>query len=105
MYVYCYVIIINTFNFFQCPDMEFKELESLLTDGRYNLLSVHLQNFCVRLQNIYVNGISALMDCVTSTIDKLMIEQNETNPCVITRYSVLGTAIYIFQLQWWFSGL
>ncbi|XP_028176804.1 anaphase-promoting complex subunit 5 isoform X2 [Ostrinia furnacalis] len=74
----------------QCPDMEFKELETLLTDGRYNLLSVHLQNFCVRLQNIYVNGISALMDCVTSTIDKLMIEQNETNPCVITRYSVLG---------------
>lgn len=54
--------------------MEFKELEALLTDGRYNLLSVHLQNFCVRLQNIYVNGVSALMDCVTSTIDKLMIE-------------------------------
>ncbi|XP_004929282.3 anaphase-promoting complex subunit 5 isoform X2 [Bombyx mori] len=74
----------------QCPDMEFKELESLLTDGRYNLLSVHLQNFCVRLQNIYVNGISALVDCVTSTVDKLMIEQNETNPCIITRYSVLG---------------
>ncbi|CAH0404756.1 unnamed protein product [Chilo suppressalis] len=74
----------------QCPDMEFKELEALLTDGRYNLLSVHLQNFCVRLQNIYVNGISALMDCVTSTVDKLMIEPNETNPCVITRYSVLG---------------
>ncbi|CAH0749049.1 unnamed protein product [Diatraea saccharalis] len=74
----------------QCPDMEFKELETLLTDGRYNLLSVHLQNFCVRLQNIYVNGISALMDCVTSTVDKLMIEPNETNPCVITRYSVLG---------------
>ncbi|KOB76178.1 Anaphase-promoting complex subunit 5 [Operophtera brumata] len=74
----------------QCPDMEFKELETLLTDGRYNLLSVHLQNFCVRLQNIYVNGISALMDCVTSTVDKLMIEQSETNPCVIARYSVLG---------------
>ncbi|XP_026757188.1 anaphase-promoting complex subunit 5 isoform X2 [Galleria mellonella] len=74
----------------QCPDMEFKELEALLTDGRYNLLSVHLQNFCVRLQNIYANGISALMDCVTSTIDKLMIEQSETNPCIITRYSVLG---------------
>lgn len=77
--------------------MEFKELETLLTDGRYNLLSVHLQNFCVRLQNIYVNGISALMDCVTSTIDKLMIEQNETNPCVITRYSVLGTFIMLFN--------
>ncbi|XP_060802230.1 anaphase-promoting complex subunit 5 isoform X2 [Amyelois transitella] len=74
----------------QCPDMEFKELEALLTDGRYNLLSVHLQNFCVRLQNIYANGISALKDCVTSTIDKLMIEQSETNPCIITRYSVLG---------------
>lgn len=75
---------------FQCPDMEFKELESLLTDGRYNLLSVHLQNFCVRLQNIYINGTSALMDCVTSTVEKLMTEQNETNPCVVTRYSVLG---------------
>ncbi|XP_073941660.1 anaphase promoting complex subunit 5 ida [Choristoneura fumiferana] len=74
----------------QCPDMEFKELEALLTNGRYNLLSVHLQNFCVRLQNIYINGISALMDCVTSTIDKLMIEQNEINSCVITRCSVLG---------------
>ncbi|XP_026487717.2 anaphase-promoting complex subunit 5 [Vanessa tameamea] len=74
----------------QCPDMEFKELEALLTDGRYNLLSVHLQNFCVRLQNIYVNGVNALMDCVTSTIDKLMIEQSETVPCVITRCSVLG---------------
>ncbi|KAL4704067.1 hypothetical protein ACJJTC_001989 [Scirpophaga incertulas] len=74
----------------QCPDMEFKELETLLTDGRYNLLSVHLQNFCVRLQNVYVNGISALMDCVTSTVDKLMIEQNETHPCVIARFSVLG---------------
>ncbi|CAH0726651.1 unnamed protein product, partial [Brenthis ino] len=74
----------------QCPDMEFKELEALLTDGRYNLLSVHLQNFCVRLQNIYVNGINALMDCVTSTIDKLMVEHNETNPCIITRCSVLG---------------
>ncbi|KAJ8726284.1 hypothetical protein PYW07_000982 [Mythimna separata] len=71
----------------QCPDMEFKELEALLTDGRYNLLSVHLQNFCVRLQNIYVNGVSALMDCVTSTIDKLMIE---SNPCIMARYSVLG---------------
>ncbi|KAJ0181778.1 hypothetical protein K1T71_002500 [Dendrolimus kikuchii] len=74
----------------QCPDMEFKELETLLTDGRYNLLSVHLQNFCVRLQNIYVNGISALIDCVTSTVDKLMFEQSETHPCIITRYSVLG---------------
>ncbi|XP_045782080.1 anaphase-promoting complex subunit 5 isoform X2 [Maniola jurtina] len=74
----------------QCPDMEFKELEALLTDGRYNLLSVHLQNFCVRLQNIYVNGVNALTDCVNSTIDKLMIEQSETNPCVITRCSVLG---------------
>ncbi|OWR44924.1 anaphase-promoting complex subunit 5 [Danaus plexippus] len=74
----------------QCPDMEFKELEALLTDGRYNLLSVHLQNFCVRLQNIYVNGINALMDCVTSAVDKLMIEQSETNPCIITRCSVLG---------------
>lgn len=74
----------------QCPDMEFKELEVLLTDGRYNLLSVHLQNFCVRLQNIYVNGISALMDCVVSTVDKLMIEQTETNTYVIARYSVLG---------------
>ncbi|KAJ2953567.1 hypothetical protein O0L34_g1169 [Tuta absoluta] len=74
----------------QCPDMEFKDLEALLTDGRYNLLSVHLQNFCVRLQNIYVNGINALMDCVTSTIDKLMIEPSETNPCVVTRCSVLG---------------
>lgn len=71
----------------QCPDMEFKELEALLTDGRYNLLSVHLQNFCVRLQNIYVNGVSALTDCVTSTIDKLMIE---SNPCIMARYSVLG---------------
>lgn len=70
--------------------MEFKELEALLTDGRYNLLSVHLQNFCVRLQNIYVNGINALMDCVTSAVDKLMIEQSETNPCIITRCSVLG---------------
>ncbi|XP_059048895.1 anaphase-promoting complex subunit 5 [Achroia grisella] len=74
----------------QCPDMEFKELEALLTDGRYNLLSVHLQNFCVRLQSIYANGINALMDCVTSTIDKLMIEQSETNLCIITRCSVLG---------------
>ncbi|VVC92953.1 unnamed protein product, partial [Leptidea sinapis] len=74
----------------QCPDMEFKELEALLTDGRYNLLSVHLQNFCVRLQNIFINGINALTDCVTSTIDKLMIEQNATNPCIITRCSVLG---------------
>ncbi|CAG5021635.1 unnamed protein product [Parnassius apollo] len=74
----------------QCPDMEFKDLETLLTNGRYNLLSVHLENFCVRLKNIHVNGISALMDCVTSTVDKLMIEQNETNPCVITRCSVLG---------------
>ncbi|XP_047042059.1 anaphase-promoting complex subunit 5 isoform X1 [Helicoverpa zea] len=71
----------------QCPDMEFKELEALLTDGRYNLLSVHLQNFCVRLQNIYVNGVSALTDCVTSRIDKLMIE---SNPCIMARYSVLG---------------
>lgn len=71
----------------QCPDMEFKELEALLTDGRYNLLSVHLQNFCVRLQNIYVNGVSALMDCVTSTVDKLMIE---CSPCIMARYSVLG---------------
>lgn len=69
--------------------MEFKELEALLTDGRYNLLSVHLQNFCVRLQNIYVNGISALMDCVTSTIDKLVHEPNGTYSC-ITRSSVLG---------------
>ncbi|XP_013181286.1 PREDICTED: anaphase-promoting complex subunit 5 isoform X1 [Papilio xuthus] len=74
----------------QCPDMEFKDLETLLTDGRYNLLSVHLENFCVRLKNIHVNGISALMDCVTSTVDKLMIEQSETNPCTITRCSVLG---------------
>ncbi|KAM3959023.1 anaphase promoting complex subunit 5 ida [Aphomia sociella] len=74
----------------QCPDMEFKELEALLTDGRYNLLSVHLQNFCVRLQNIYANGISALMDCITSTIEKLMMEQGETIPCIVTRYSVLG---------------
>ncbi|XP_053600479.1 anaphase-promoting complex subunit 5 isoform X2 [Plodia interpunctella] len=74
----------------QCPDMEFKELEALLKDGRYNLLSVHIQNFCVRLQNIYANGINALKDCVTSTIDKLMVEQSETNPCIITRYSVLG---------------
>ncbi|XP_045535933.1 anaphase-promoting complex subunit 5 [Papilio machaon] len=74
----------------QCPDMEFKDLETLLTDGRYNLLSVHLENFCVRLKNIHVNGISALMDCVTSTVDKLMIEQSETNPCTITRSSVLG---------------
>ncbi|XP_063376218.1 anaphase-promoting complex subunit 5 isoform X1 [Cydia fagiglandana] len=74
----------------QCPDMEFKELEALLTDGRYNLLSVHLQNFCVRLQNIYVNGISALMDCVTSAVDKLMIEQTEINTCVVSRCSVLG---------------
>lgn len=76
--------------------MEFKELEALLTDGRYNLLSVHLQNFCVRLQNIYVNGISALMDCVTSTVDKLMIEQSETNPCVIARYSVLGKNLFFY---------
>ena len=76
--------------YFQCPDMEFKELETFLTDGRYNLLSVHLQNFCVRLQNIYVNGINALVDCVTSTVDKLMVEHSETNPCVITRCSVLG---------------
>ncbi|CAK1549834.1 unnamed protein product [Leptosia nina] len=74
----------------QCPDMDFKELEALLTDGRYNLLSVHLQNFCVRLQNIYINGINALMDCVTSSVDKLMIEQSEVNPCVIHRCSVLG---------------
>lgn len=73
--------------------MEFKELEVLLTDGRYNLLSVQLQNFCVRLQNIYVNGISALMDSVTSTVDKLMIEQSETNPCVIARYSVIGKKV------------
>lgn len=71
--------------------MEFKELEALLTDGRYNLLSVHLQNFCVRLQNIYVNGVSALTDCVTSTIDKLMIE---SNPCIMARYSVLGNKMY-----------
>lgn len=75
---------------FQCPDMEFKELEVLLTNGHYNLLSVHLQNFCVRLQNIYVNGISALTDCVTTTVDKLIIEHSETYPCIITRYSVLG---------------
>lgn len=77
--------------------MEFKELEGLLTDGRYNLLSVHLQNFCVRLQNIYVNGVSALMDCVSSTIDKLMIE----NPCIMARNSVLGkkkTCHNIFML-------
>ncbi|XP_068621318.1 anaphase-promoting complex subunit 5 isoform X2 [Battus philenor] len=74
----------------QCPDMEFKDLETLLTDGRYNLLSVHLENFCVRLQNIHVNGISALMDCVNSTNDKLMIDQSETNPCAITRCSILG---------------
>lgn len=72
--------------------MEFKELEALLTDGRYNLLSVHLQNFCVRLQNIYVNGVSALTDCVTSTIDKLMIE---SNPCIMARYSVLGNSFFI----------
>lgn len=78
--------------------MEFKELETLLTDGRYNLLSVHLQNFCVRLQNIYVNGISALTDCVTSTVDKLMVEQNEVNPCIITRYSVLGNSIHICRI-------
>ncbi|XP_041978762.1 anaphase-promoting complex subunit 5 [Aricia agestis] len=74
----------------QCPDMEFKELESLLTDGCYNLLDVHLENFCVRLKNIYFNGINALMDCVTSTIDKLMIQQVETIPCIITKSSVLG---------------
>lgn len=73
--------------------MEFKELEALLTDGRYNLLSVHLQNFCVRLQNIYVNGVSALMDCVTSTIDKLMIE---SHPYMMARYSVLGKKYSIF---------
>lgn len=79
----------------QCPDMEFKELEALLTDGRYNLLSVHLQNFCVRLQNIYVNGVSALTDCVTSTIDKLMIE---SNPCIMARYSVLGNNFHTLQI-------
>lgn len=77
--------------------MDFKDLETLLTDGRYNLLSVHLENFCVRLKNIHVNGISALMDCVTSTIDKLMIEQSETNPCTITRCSVLGnTELFMY---------
>lgn len=70
--------------------MEFKELEALLTDGRYNLLSVHLQNFCVRLQNIYINGINALMDCITSTIEKLMVEQSEVNPSVVNRCSVIG---------------
>ncbi|XP_072936844.1 anaphase-promoting complex subunit 5 [Epargyreus clarus] len=74
----------------QCPDMEFKDLEALLTDGRYNLLSVHLQNFCVRLQNIYVNGINALMDCVISSVEKLMLEHSETSPSVITRSSILG---------------
>ncbi|XP_026328137.1 anaphase-promoting complex subunit 5 isoform X2 [Hyposmocoma kahamanoa] len=82
----------------QCPDMEFKELEALLTDGRYNLLSVHLQNFCVRLQNIYVNGISALMDCVTSTIDKLVHEPNGSYSC-ITRSSVLGFYLRRIVLQ------
>lgn len=81
--------------------MEFKELEALLTNGRYNLLSVHLQNFCVRLQNIYINGISALIDCVTSTIDKLMIEQNEINSCVITRCSVLGELYLHSCMYWW----
>ncbi|CAH4003314.1 anaphase-promoting complex subunit 5 isoform X1 [Pieris brassicae] len=74
----------------QCPDMEFKELEALLTDGRYNLLSVHLQNFCVRLQNIYINGINALMDCVTSTLKMLMIEQSEVKPSIVNRCSVIG---------------
>lgn len=69
--------------------MEFKELETLLTDGRYNLLSVHLQNFCVRLQNIYVNGISALMDCVSSTMDKL-VHETIGSYSSITRSSVLG---------------
>lgn len=87
---------LNTHKIFQCPDMEFKELEALLTDGRYSLMCVHLQNFCVRLQNIYVNGISAMMDCVTSTIDKLMIEPNETSPCVIARCSVLGNVCESF---------
>lgn len=75
--------------------MEFKELENLLSAGRYKLLGVHLQNFCVCLQNIYVNGISALVDCVTSTVEKLMMEQSETSPCLITRSSVLGMFISI----------
>lgn len=69
--------------------MEFKDLENLLTNGKYNLLSIHLQKFCMRLQNIYVNGISALTDCVTTT-GKLMIDQNDTKLCVIARSSVLG---------------
>ncbi|XP_045511447.1 anaphase-promoting complex subunit 5 [Colias croceus] len=91
----------------QCPDMEFKELEALLTNGKYNLLSVHLQNFCVRLQNIYVNGVNALMDCVTSTIDKLMVsplvDQPELPTCTITRCSVLG--FYLRRIMLHFDKL
>lgn len=67
----------------------------MLTTGKYNLLSVHLQNFCICLQNIYVNGVSALTDCVTSTIDKLMIEQVNTTPFMISRSSVLGKSLSI----------
>ncbi|XP_048484443.1 anaphase-promoting complex subunit 5 isoform X1 [Plutella xylostella] len=83
----------------QCPDMEFKELEHLLTHGKYNLMSTHLQNFCSCLQTVYRSGVSALMHCVTSTIEKLMIEQSETCPCMITRSSVLGLYLRRIMLQ------
>lgn len=72
--------------------MEFKELENLLTNGKYNLLSAHLQHFCDRLQSIYMYGIGALSDCVTTT-KELMMQQNEAHPGVITRNSVLGTKL------------
>lgn len=70
--------------------MEFKELESLLTSGKYNILNEHLQNFCNRLKQIYEEGINALMDCISDSVLKLMFDPQETNFCVISKTSVLG---------------
>lgn len=82
--------------------MEFKELENLLKNGKYHLLSAHLQNFCLRLQCIYSNGVGAMTDCIMS-MRKIIMVPDAAHRSVISKTSVLG--IFISRIMLYLDRL
>lgn len=77
------------FNCLQCPDLELNELQSIMSSGKYTLLTVHIQNFEKKLLELHQKGVGSILDLIQS-LRRLIVEPSHIIPPIVHKSSIIG---------------